>query len=180
MTKNIFKTVILKLDHRPERDKRISTHCALVSRAFLANEFYFSGVEDIRLIANIEKIVDKWGGDFKVNYCKKPVDFVKKWKKTGIVIHLTMYGEKVIEKINEITKNKKDILIIVGGPKVPRVYYELADYNISITNQPHSEVAALSIILYLMNPDALENEENFKNNKIKVIPNNKIKNVVNF
>ena len=173
---------ILKLDHRPERDKRITTHCALVARAFHAKEFYYSGIEDKRIETNIIDINDKWGGAFKVKYLDKPLMFLKniKLKEKLIIIHLTMYGEQIKENILKIKEEnkKKDILIIVGGPKVPKEYYELADFNISITNQPQSEVGALAITLYLINPDVL-NEMDFKNTKIKVIPNKFGKNVIN-
>jgi len=178
MGKKIYKVNILKLDHRPERDKRITTHCALVSRAFGANEFYYSGIEDYRLHDNINKIVKKWGGDFKINYCSSPVSFVRdfKRKEKGIIIHLTMYGEQVVKIIKKI-KIKENILFIVGGPKVPRIYYELADYNVSVTNQPHSEVAALAICLYLLFPERLD-EDSF-DGEIKIIPNENGKNVIN-
>ncbi|MFH0906068.1 MAG: tRNA (cytidine(56)-2'-O)-methyltransferase [archaeon] len=183
MTQNIYKISILKLDHRPTRDKRITTHCALISRAFRANKLYYSGVEDNNLENNIKKIVNHWGGDFTIEFTKKPLELVRNFLKEdkGIVIHLTMYGDKLINKINEINKLKlnKNILIIIGGPKVPREYYELATYNISITNQPHSEIGALAIILYMFDPHILE-EEDFNNQKIKIIPNNKGKDVVNY
>ncbi len=178
MGKKIYKVNILKLDHRPERDKRITTHCALVSRALGADEFYYSGIEDYRLHDNINKIVKKWGGAFKINYCASPTTHIKEFKKKKdvIVIHLTMYGEQVVKIIKNI-KFKKNILFIVGGPKVPRVYYDLADYNVSITNQPHSEVAALAISLYFIFPEKLD-EDTF-NGDIKIIPNENRKNVIN-
>jgi tRNA (cytidine56-2'-O)-methyltransferase len=178
MGKKIYKVNILKLDHRPERDKRITTHCALVSRAFGADEFYYSGIEDYRLHENINKIVKRWGGTFKINYCSSPAAFVREFKRkeNGIVIHLTMYGEQIIKIIKNI-KIKENILFIVGGPKVPRIYYELADYNVSVTNQPHSEVAALAISLYLLFPDKLDGDT--FNGNIKIIPDENKKNVIN-
>ena len=57
---------------------------------------------------------------------------------------MTIKGEdykKVIPKL------KGDILIIVGGEKVPVEYYKLARYNVSVTKFPHSEVAALAVFL---------------------------------
>ena len=33
------------------------------------------------------------------------------------------------------------------GQKVPAEAYELADFNLGVTNQPHSEIAALAIFL---------------------------------
>ena len=41
----------------------------------------------------------------------------------------------------------KDILIFIGAEKVPAEIYELADFNVSVGSQPHSEVAALAIFL---------------------------------
>ncbi|MCL2143761.1 MAG: tRNA (cytidine(56)-2'-O)-methyltransferase, partial [Methanomassiliicoccaceae archaeon] len=40
------------------------------------------------------------------------------------------------------------MLVIVGAEKVPPEVYERSDHNISVGNQPHSEIAALSIFLY--------------------------------
>ena len=57
-----------------------------------------------------------------------------------------MYGMPLMEKMPEMKKQEK-ILIVVGSEQVPAEIYQLADYNISVTNQPHSEVAALAITL---------------------------------
>jgi tRNA (cytidine56-2'-O)-methyltransferase len=35
----------------------------------------------------------------------------------------------------------------VGAEKVPAEIYELADWNVAVGNQPHSEVAALAVFL---------------------------------
>ena len=87
-----------------------------------------------------------------------------------------MYGEN----INEIQKNirgEKDILIVVGAEKVPREIYEYADYNVSVGNQPHSEISALGIIL-----DRIQNgrqfEKEFENSKRVIIPSKNGKNVI--
>ena len=166
--KNMIK--ILKLDHRPFRDKRITTHCALVSRAFGSNEFLYAGVCDNELEKNIINTNERWGDlGFKITYLEEPLEYVKEYKGKGIIIHLTMYGGKILEYIQEIKKNKKEMLIIIGGPKVPGDYYELADFNISVTNQPHSEVAALAIILNYLNPEFLEKD--LFESKIEIIPN---------
>jgi tRNA (cytidine56-2'-O)-methyltransferase len=168
---------ILKLDHRPFRDKRITTHCALVSRAFGANAFYYTGVEDNVFEKNIASINKQWGGDFKTNYLKKAESFVNDFK--GIKIHLTMYGEQIVSRIEDIKKDSTtmNLLIIVGGPKVSRFFYEASDYNISVTNQPHSEVAALAIILNFINPNALSTDI-FIDKKIKIEPTKRNKKVI--
>ena len=93
------------------------------------------------------------------------VELIKEKKKQGYIIsHLTMYGisfEKYIKKL----KNEKKQLIIVGGEKVEPEYYQLADYNISVTSPPISEVSALGIFLYNIHGI----KEDFKDAKIKVI-----------
>jgi len=139
---------ILKLDHRPERDKRITTHTALVARAFGANGFMISGVCDHSLLGKIRDTLKRWGGEMVLDCVGKPVTFLDGWKTGGgEIVHLTMYGALVDDVIDSIRMSPKDKVIVVGGPKVEPVYYELADYNVAIGNQPHSEVAALAVFL---------------------------------
>ena len=53
-----------------------------------------------------------------------------------------MYGRN-FEKL----KLKKEVLVVVGSEKVEKEFYEICE-NISVGNQPHSEVAALGVLLY--------------------------------
>jgi tRNA (cytidine56-2'-O)-methyltransferase len=136
---------VLRLGHRPARDKRITTHVALVARAFNADQILID-TKDEKLKSTIQSVVDRFGGEFQVQTGIAWRKMVKKWQ--GTIIHLTMYGEhfeKVIDKIQKL--KKKDILIIVGAEKMPREVYDLADFNIAIGHQPHSEVAALAICM---------------------------------
>ncbi len=168
----------LRLSHRIERDKRISTHCALVSRALGADKLIFTGQNDSSMIKSVESVVNRWGGNFQIEYSSS-------WKKTiksfeGIKVHLTVYGmpvEKEIQKIRNATK-QKDMMIIIGSAKVPPQVYQLSDYNISIANQPHSEVAALAIFLHEYF-EGKELNKTFSEEKIKVIPSERGKNVKN-
>ena len=138
---------VLRLSHRIFRDKRISTHLALTARAFGTDEFYYTGEHDTHLEDSIEKMSFEWGGEIKIQHLKSPWNFIEQWKESGgVIVHLTMYGIDVAEKIVEIRKND-DLLVIVGGVKVPGAIYELTDYNVAICNQPHSEVAALAVFL---------------------------------
>ena len=143
MFSNNMKVVVLRLGHRYLRDKRVSTHVALVARAFGANGVVMSA-RDESVEESIRKITERWGGEFFVAHedWKK---FIKSWG--GIVVHLTMYGLPVEDAIEEIRKEKKDVLIVVGSKKVPGEVFKLAHYNIAVTNQPHSEVAALALFL---------------------------------
>lgn len=138
------KIVVLRLGHRFSRDKRTSTHIALVSRAFGADELVFDE-EDREINESIQKVCSEWGGEFRISHVKDWRKYVEEF--SGEVIHLTMYGINVNDKIDEIRKSGEDKLIIIGGQKVPSEVYGLATYNIAIGNQPHSEVAALAVFL---------------------------------
>jgi len=140
------RIIILRYGHRPTRDKRVSTHLALVARAFGAHEAWFD-TKDEGLERKIAQVNETFGGRFAV---KTGIDLVKaiaRAKREGsCVVHLTMYGIPLPQVIKEI-RGKDKLLVLVGGPKVPKYFYEVADYNVSITNQPHSEVAALAVFL---------------------------------
>jgi len=171
------KVIVLRLGHRRERDKRISTHVSLVARAFGADGIIYSGEKDEHLEKSVIDVVNRWGGPFFIRYEKNWKKFLENF--SGIKVHLTMYGIPFQKKMEEI-KNKaktKDICVIVGSEKVPREVYDLADYNIAIGNQPHSEVSALAIFLYEFFDRKLK--ENFQNAKIKIIPQERGKKVIN-
>jgi tRNA (cytidine56-2'-O)-methyltransferase len=165
---------ILRLGHRMKRDERISTHCGLVARAFNANGIVYSGEKDDGLLNSIKRVVERFGGPFEVKYEKNWRKVIKEWK--GKILHLTMYGLPVQEKIEEIKNCKENLLIVIGGEKVPGEVYSLADWNIAITNQPHSEVAALAIFLHELF-EGKEFEKEFKG-KVKIIPQEKGKKVI--
>ena len=136
---------VLRLGHRPFRDKRITTHVALVARAFGADQIYID-TKDESIEKTIESIGKRFGGSFCIQTGVNALSTVKNWP--GIIVHLTMYGEKLETAIKDLkTKLDNDILIIVGAEKVPPQYFELADWNVSVGNQPHSEVAALALFL---------------------------------
>jgi tRNA (cytidine56-2'-O)-methyltransferase len=134
--------VVLRLGHRPTRDQRVTTHVALTARALGADEVWVS-TEDEGLEKTIESVVGRFGGKFRI---KTGVDWrkaMKAWK--GEIVHLTMYGESLSKALPTIRSMK--LMIVVGAEKVPREVYDLADRNVSVGNQPHSEVAALAIFL---------------------------------
>jgi len=142
------RVYVLRLGHRPGRDKRITTHVALVARAFGANGFLLAGVCDPSVERSLKRTVECWGGSIEYQ-CGVPAKaIVKKWREEGgQVIHLTMYGQHVDDVIDEIRMAPVPKLIVVGAEKVDRFFYENADYNVSIGLQPHSEVAALALFL---------------------------------
>ena len=96
----------------------------------------------------------------------------------GTIVHLTMYGETWKNELPKIDLSRP-MVVVVGGTKVPGEVYRLASHNISVGNQPHSEVAALAIFLdSLIGP--IDEENYFPGGEIKVIPNNERKQVITF
>ena len=162
---------VLRLSHRIIRDKRITTHLALTARAFGAVEFLYSGDHDSNIEQSIEDVCNQWGGDFTISHIGKPLKFIKDWKtNNGIVIHLTMYGIELsdyLEQLKEMLEG--EILVVVGGAKVPGSIFELADYNIAIGHQPHSEVAALAVLLDNTSDGDIRKQK-FANAKIEIEP----------
>jgi len=140
---------ILRLSHRAARDKRISTHCALVARALGADGIIYTGQKDSEMEKSVLRVASQWGGKFTIEHATSWRKVVKDFKKEckGKLAHLTMYGLPVQDKIKEIRK-AKNLLIVIGGEKVPMEVYHGVDWNVGVTNQPHSEVGALSVFLH--------------------------------
>ncbi|NAZ27543.1 MAG: tRNA (cytidine(56)-2'-O)-methyltransferase [Thermogladius sp.] len=160
---------VLRIGHRPGRDKRVTTHVGLVARAFGANGLILGDIVDESVARSLRKISQLWGGLFDVVMGVNSVEYAKKWKHRGLVVHLTMYGLHVDDVIDEIRDSGKDLLIVVGAEKVPRIFYELADYNVAVGHQPHSEVAALAVFLDRYYK-GVELHREFSGAKLTVIP----------
>ncbi len=141
-----MRVVVLRLGHRPERDKRITTHVGLVARAFGAEEMLLTG-RDAHIEESLADVAKRWGGSFRLKSDVSWRGEALRWKEAGgKIVHLTMYGSNLPDVIGEI-KHSENILVAVGAEKVPAEMYELADWNVAVGNQPHSEVAALAIFL---------------------------------
>jgi len=166
---------VLRIGHRFVRDDRTITHLCLVSRALGAEAIMLEETEK-ELHDTMDEVCQRWGGKFQVleePSWKKVVLVAKKEGRT--IIHLSMYGLPLADKLRELrTLNR--FLVVVGGPKVPGEVYHLADYNIAITNQPHSEVAALAILLHELQ-EGKELKRKFNESRIKIIPQERGKKV---
>jgi tRNA (cytidine56-2'-O)-methyltransferase len=86
-----------------------------------------------------------------------------------------MYGEQVENSIKKIDK-KRDLLIVVGAEKVPPFVYEMADFNVAVGNQPHSEVAALAIFLDRYNKGSWQRKK--FDGKLEILPSHRGKKVI--
>ena len=143
-----MKPHVLRIGHRLERDKRVTTHVALTARAFGASGLTLHR-PDSRVVATVEDVTQRFGGDFSIDATQRPKAVARDW--TGKVVHLTMFGTPLAESAALLQK-ERELLIIIGAERVPRWAFEVADFNIAIGNQPHSEVAALAILLAELNP----------------------------
>ena len=163
--------VILRLGHRPERDSRVTTHVGLTSRVLGAKGMLLT-TDDKSIAESINRVVKAWGGDFWVKTGVSYRTEMRRWKESGgIIVHLTMYGINLPDKLTEIKEKYKEqnVMVVVGAEKVPGDVYQMSDYNIAIGNQPHSEIAALALFLdKLQEGNTLVNE--FYGGELKIVP----------
>ncbi|HWQ67631.1 MAG TPA: tRNA (cytidine(56)-2'-O)-methyltransferase [Methanospirillum sp.] len=162
------EVAVLRLGHRPQRDQRVTTHVGLTARALGAQGMYLAA-NDTGVVKTIADVSDRWGGSYFVENDVGWHSSIRKWKEAGgCVVHLTMFGLNLPDVEEEIRTHDK-ILIVVGAEKVPGEVYQLADYNVAVTNQPHSEISSLAIFMdHLLGPDALKQE--FAHAKVRVVP----------
>ena len=111
----------------------------------------YTALDKKTLRAELYKMVDKRGITAKDLFHWKITVIEVKLKN---VLDLTdpkirkKFGIELSDKLEEIQDFREgNVLIVVGGVKVPGQIFELADFNIAIGNQPHSEVAALAVFL---------------------------------
>ncbi len=167
---------VVRIGQRVVRDDRVTTHVALVARAFGANTILMTEVNP-EIKDTLKKINNTWGGDFSIEFIESWKPVIKMKKENGFkIIHLTMYGEN-INDIQSDLKKEENLVIVVGAGKVPREIYEFADYNVGIGSQPHSEISALAILLDRIQMGSQFNKV-FPGAKRKIIPAKKGKTVV--
>jgi tRNA (cytidine56-2'-O)-methyltransferase len=137
---------VLRLGHRPGRDERMTTHVGLTARALGADRVLVepaaAGTE-----GTATEVTERFGGPFEAEITDSPGAVLCEWG--GVIVHLTMYGlpiEEVETAVREAHRGNP-LLVVVGAGKVSFSVYERADWNLGVTNQPHSEVAALAVFL---------------------------------
>ena len=162
------EVAILRIGHRPERDQRVTTHVGLTARALGATGMYLAA-SDKGVVESITDVAGRWGGTF---FCEDNVRWrscIRTWKaEGGIVVHLTMYGLNLPDVIGDNRPHEK-VLVIVGAEKVPGDIYGLADFNVAVTGQPHSEISSLALFLdHLFSGAELSKE--FPGAQIRIIP----------
>jgi tRNA (cytidine56-2'-O)-methyltransferase len=138
---------VLRLGHRPGRDERTTTHVGLTARALGADRVVLAA-DGASRAATIEDITDRFGGPFAVETTDRPLAWLA--DRGGRIVHLTMYGlpiQDVEREVSEAHRSGTPLTVVVGAEKVPFDVYEAADWNVAVTNQPHSEIASLAVFL---------------------------------
>lgn len=134
---------LLRIGHRPGRDPRLTTHLALAARAWGAERMYLHP-SDPSVAARLNSVARQWGGKFEVVGAPDWKAVVRSFPDASV--HLTMYGQplsRILPKMASLDR----LLVVVGGAKVPSDLYRLARWNVAVTHQPHSEVAAVAVLL---------------------------------
>lgn len=155
---------VLRLGHRPKRDERLTSHVCLTARALGADGVYVVG-RDSGPTDSVDEVTRRFGGEFEARLTEEPRRLIREWN--GDVVHLTMYGLPLQDVVGDI--RGEDVLVVVGSQKVGWDVFEEADYNVAVTNQPHSEVAALAVFLH----EYWEGQElgkEFSGGEVEVVP----------
>lgn len=134
---------VLRVGHRPGRDPRLTTHLALAARALGARRMHLHP-PDPELAVRVGQVARGWGGSFAVVPAPDWKRVVREFE--GAVVHLTMYGRPFESILPRLVTNDR-VLLVVGGAKVPPDLFRLSTYNVAVGSQPHSEVAAVAVLL---------------------------------
>ena len=171
--------VVLRLGHRIPRDLRVTTHVCLTARAFGADGLFLADVVDTPLEKTILDVCKRFGGNFWIRMGEPWRKTVKEWRsRGGEIAHLTAYGMPLPEVMEAIRASPNPKLVVVGAEKVPGEVFEVATWNVAVTNQPISEVSALALFLdrYF---EGKQFSLDFENAEMKIVPSARGKKVVN-
>jgi len=173
------RVTVLRLCHRIPRDLRVTTHVCLTARALGADGLILADIVDKTLLETVQDVCKRFGGRFQIRMGEPWRGVVKDWKVGGgEIVHLTVYGLPLPQVIGAIKASPAPKLVVVGASKVPGEVYELATWNVAVTNQPISEVSALALFLdrYF---EGKEFSLEFENAEVKIVPSVRGKEIVN-
>ena len=179
---NLPKVVVLRWGHR-HRDQRLTSHVALTARALGASGFIMADITDAKVKETIDKIMERWGGNFRFEMGRPWKQVVKEWRaKNGVTVHLTAYGENIQTSavMQRIRATEKDVLVIVGSKKVPADFFSesISDFNVVVGNQAHSECSSLAAFLDRFFKGQELSKDFADNAKMKIVPQTRGKKVV--
>ena len=148
----------------------MTSHVCLTARALGAHGVIIADQEDKVVESTIRDVTQRFGGPFTVSSGVPWRKTVRDWKDSGgRIVHLTAYGLPLPKLLPQIRKSSSDLLIVVGSEKMPGEVFKVADWNVSVTSQPMSEVAALAVFLDWYNQHE-EFDKEFSEGRIKIVP----------
>jgi len=155
----------------------MTTHVCLTARALGASGVIIANTPDKEVESSVREVSKRFGGTFQIESGPEWRHVIRNWKNGGgKVVHLTAYGmplPKIIDEIQAVTEN---LLVVVGSEKMPGEMFKLADWNISITSQPMSEVGALAVFLDWYHSHS-EFDLSFPGSEMQIIPSKDSKTV---
>jgi tRNA (cytidine56-2'-O)-methyltransferase len=146
---------------------QVNLDLCLTARALGASEITFIGEKDGKLQRYIANLNKKWGGRFKVQFAKSYQQALKsatKYKK----VYLTRYGMPLQTK-SYMLKTYKNLVLIVTLKDEVNSIHKIADFNISVSSQPHCSSAAIAIFLHEFY-NGRELAMHFENAQYKLVP----------
>lgn len=167
----------MRMGHRFFRDSRVTTHVCLTARALGASGVMIADRRDKEVEATVRDVTRRFGGEFEVTGGVAWRQAMREWRRSGgKIVHLTAYGLPLPTIIDELRRKPGDLMVVVGSEKVPGEVFKLADWNVSVTNQPMSEVAALAVFLDWFG-EHREFELEYRDAETVIIPSARGKNV---
>ena len=105
---------VLRLGHRRDRDKRITSHLGLTARAFGADEVVLAGDRDPSALETWDSVTERFGGNFESRFEESPLSWLRRISKSGqaTIVHLTMYGEAWREATPSIPTDKPAVVVV--------------------------------------------------------------------
>ncbi len=164
------RIVILRIGHRVFRDSRVTSHVCLTARALGADGVVIADQEDKVVESTIRDVTERFGGPFAVTSGTPWRKTIRDWKDAGgRIVHLTAYGLPLPGQMPQIQQSRAALLVVVGSEKMPGEIFKTADWNVSVTSQPMSEVAALAVFLDWYHQHE-EFDRNFSEARIRIVP----------
>lgn len=139
----------------------------LAARAFGAANVTFVGKKSPKIDRYFKALNRKWGGSFAVSFTNDWEGYLAD-KKNYKTIYLTRYGTP-ISKVEYSLKTYKNILVIVTLSESIKSLYNMSDFNVSISTQPHCAAAAIAVFLHTFY-QGRELAMHFENAQLKVVP----------
>jgi tRNA (cytidine56-2'-O)-methyltransferase len=144
-----------------------SVNLAQTARAFGASEIIFVAKPDPHLKRSISMLNAKWGGTFLVSFSHNYKEVVKA-KQSYKIVYLTRFGTPINKVIYSIKTYKNLLVVITTKESLPEIL-KIADFDVSVTTQPHSGSSALAVLLHLFY-EGRELAMHFENAKYKIVP----------